>query len=325
MSAGAPLTVAEARRAELPKLASSVRGYQPGRVSAVTRQAGTAIRMTYLADAPRNAVTGKAGTDAVERYVFFHKGREIVLTLSRPQGRRQRRSVADRHGLGAVDVVTARLEADSLFRFFHAGDEETLALQGVSLRVDAGQIVAVTGPSGSGKSTLLACLAGLDEPDGGTVRIDGERLSRRSEEERARMRAHSIGMLFQQANLVGHLSVAGNVALTRRLAGAPAGEGRSTRCWIVAGSRHAPTPSRASSPAASSRVPASRSPWRTILLSLLADEPTGELDRATAGRVLDMLRDRAAGGGAVLLVTHSPEVAAVADREIRLRDGRVAA
>ena len=85
--------------------------------------------------------------------------------------------------------MTVRLEADRLFRFFHAADEETLALQGVSVRVAAGQVVAVTGPSGSGKSTLLACLAGLDEPDGGTVRIDGERLSRRTEEERARMRA----------------------------------------------------------------------------------------------------------------------------------------
>lgn len=86
MTAGAPLTVSEARRTELPKLASSVRGYQPGRVSAVTRQAGTAIRMTYLADAPRNTVTGKAGTDAVERYVLFHNDREVVLTLSGPKG-----------------------------------------------------------------------------------------------------------------------------------------------------------------------------------------------------------------------------------------------
>jgi len=224
-----------------------------------------------------------------------------------------------------VDVVTARLEADSLFRFFHAGDEETLALQGVSLRVDAGQIVAVTGPSGSGKSTLLACLAGLDEPDGGTVRVDGERLSRRSEEERARMRAHSIGMLFQHANLVGHLSVAGNVALTRRLAGARAGEGPIDalleRCGLASRAHALPRElsggelARAGLAVALANDPA----------VLLADEPTGELDRATAGRVLDMLRDRAAGGGAILLVTHSPEVAAVADREIRLRDGRVAA
>jgi putative ABC transport system ATP-binding protein len=111
------------------------------------------------------------------------------------------------------------LEARSLYRFFHAGDDETLALQGVTLAVERGELVAVTGPSGSGKSTLLSCLAGLDEPDGGTVTVDGERLSRRPEDERARRRAQSIGMLFQQENLVGHLSVDGNVALAQSLAG----------------------------------------------------------------------------------------------------------
>ena len=86
--------------------------------------------------------------------------------------------------------MTAPLEAQSLYRFFHAGDDETLALRGVSLQLEAGELVAVTGPSGSGKSTLLACLAGLDEPDGGMVRVAGERLSRRPEEVRARTRAH---------------------------------------------------------------------------------------------------------------------------------------
>ena len=115
--------------------------------------------------------------------------------------------------------MTAVLEAQSLYRFYHAGDDETLALQGVSMSVRAGEVVAVTGPSGSGKSTLLACLAGLDEPDGGVVRIAGERLSRRPEEERARIRARSIGILYQSANLVGHLSVDENVRLARRLAG----------------------------------------------------------------------------------------------------------
>jgi putative ABC transport system ATP-binding protein len=85
------------------------------------------------------------------------------------------------------------LQAENLYRFFRAGEEETLALRGVSLTVEQGEIVAVVGPSGSGKSTLLACLAGLDEPAGGTVKVRGERLSHRPEPERARIRARSIG------------------------------------------------------------------------------------------------------------------------------------
>src|SRR5437588_3702887 len=119
------------------------------------------------------------------------------------------------------------LEAHSLYRFFHAGDDETLALQGVSLELRSGEVVAVTGPSGSGKSTLLACLAGLDEPDGGRVMVDGTRISRRPEEERARMRGARIGMLFQQANLVGHLSVADNLALAQRI-----GDGTAGGKWL---------------------------------------------------------------------------------------------
>ncbi len=86
VSAQAPLTVREARQTEVPKLARTVRGFQPGTVSAVGRRAGTAVRITYLAAAKPNAVTGKTGQDAVERYVFFHKGSDVVLTLSGPKG-----------------------------------------------------------------------------------------------------------------------------------------------------------------------------------------------------------------------------------------------
>ena len=142
--------------------------------------------------------------------------------------------------------MTPVLEARSLYRFFHAGDDETLALQGVSLEVEAGEVIAVTGPSGSGKSTLLSCLAGLDEPDGGQVRVDGERITRRPEEERARMRARRIGVLYQQANLVGHLSINDNVALAQRLGGDVDGATRRdellARCGIVnrAGARSSP-------------------------------------------------------------------------------------
>ena len=222
-------------------------------------------------------------------------------------------------------MSTAALQAENLYRFFHAGDDETLALQGVTVNVDAGEIVAVTGPSGSGKSTLLACLAGLDEPDGGMVRVAGERLSRRPEEERARVRARRIGMLYQQANLVGHLSVDDNVALAQRLGG---GKDHTTdraeildRCGITHRAHARPSQlsggelARAGLAVALANDPA----------VLLADEPTGELDSVTAARVLDLLRDRAASGAAILIVTHSPEVAEAAGREIRLRDGRVVA
>jgi hypothetical protein len=84
--ASAPLTVASARRGEVARLSQTVKGFQGGKVSTVTRKAGPAVRMTYLATAAANPVTGKAGTDAVERYVFFHNGRDVVLTLSGPKG-----------------------------------------------------------------------------------------------------------------------------------------------------------------------------------------------------------------------------------------------
>ncbi len=220
--------------------------------------------------------------------------------------------------------MTAALEAASLYRFFHAGDDETLALQGVSLAVEPGEVVAVTGPSGSGKSTLLACLAGLDEPDGGMVRVGGERLSRRTEEERAALRARSIGMLFQQANLVGHLSVEGNVALAQRLN--PDGGSAAWRAEVL--ERCGIAPRAHARPAQLSGGELARAGLAVALANapaiVLADEPTGELDEVTAERVLDLLHGRAREGGAVLVVTHSPEVAARADREIRLRDGRVA-
>ena len=115
------------------------------------------------------------------------------------------------------------VDAHELYRFFHTGDDEVLALRGVSLRVSAGEFVAVVGPSGSGKSTLLACLAGLDDPDGGTVRIAGQVMSRRPERERTALRARSVGVVLQSANLIEHLTLGANLRVAHRLAG---GRGR---------------------------------------------------------------------------------------------------
>jgi putative ABC transport system ATP-binding protein len=216
------------------------------------------------------------------------------------------------------------VECRSIYRFFHAGDDETLALQGVTLDVDAGEVVAITGPSGSGKSTLLACLAGLDEPDGGTVRIAGERLTRRSEEERSRMRAASIGLLYQSANLVEHLDINANLALARRLGSTSRRQvARETNVLDRVG-----IADRANArPSQLSGGELARAGLAVALVNdpavLLCDEPTGELDEQSAQRVLELLRERAQAGGAVIVVTHNPAIAAEADREISLRDGRV--
>ncbi|MFF0001070.1 ABC transporter ATP-binding protein [Streptomyces avermitilis] len=215
------------------------------------------------------------------------------------------------------DVLTAR----ELYRFYRAGEEETLALRGVSLRARRGETVAVVGPSGSGKSTLLGCLAGLDEPSGGEVRVDGVRISHRPETERARLRALHIGVLLQTRNLLPHLSLRDNVRLPQRAVGRkPVTSATELLAQVGLGERMDALPRQLSGgelARAGLAVALANSP-----AVLLADEPTGELDGETERMVLAMLRDRAAQGCAVLIVTHSAEVVRSADRVIALEDGR---
>jgi putative ABC transport system ATP-binding protein len=216
----------------------------------------------------------------------------------------------------------AALQVRSLYRFFRAGDEETLALQSVSLCVAAGEFVAVTGPSGSGKSTLLSCMSGMDDPDGGDVTVAGLRISHRPEPERARTRGRHIGMLFQGANLIEHLTVMQNLALAQsfgRRSDRPDKADLLTRLGIQ--ERAAARPSQLSGgelARAGLAVALANEP--TVLL---ADEPTGELDSATEARILDLLTAVADRGTAVIVASHSPAVAAVATRVVRLDDGRI--
>jgi len=214
------------------------------------------------------------------------------------------------------------LEASDLYRFFHAGDEETFALRGVSLSLDRGEMVAVVGPSGSGKSTLLACLAGLDEPDGGTVRIAGERITRRSEAERARVRARGVGVLMQTGNLLEHLSVIGNIELAQRVAGAHDTSRARALLEELGLERH-----EDARPSTLSGGEAARAGLAVALANdpsvLLADEPSGELDRDSEAMALEILTGLARAGGAVCVVTHSDHVADAADRIIRISDGSV--
>jgi putative ABC transport system ATP-binding protein len=221
-----------------------------------------------------------------------------------------------------VDGVSAALVADDLYRFYHADDEETLALRGVSVSVEPGEVVAVTGPSGSGKSTLMACLAGLDDPDGGSVRIEGVRLSRRPEAERARIRARRIGMLFQSANLLEHLDVSANLALAQRVAGRIEPRRRDAlldRLGLTARARAYPSQlSGGESARAGLAVALANEP-----AVILADEPTGELDSVNAARVMALLREATEHGAAAIIVTHDSEIGALADRRVVLEDGRV--
>jgi putative ABC transport system ATP-binding protein len=216
------------------------------------------------------------------------------------------------------------LRASELYRFFHAGDDETFALRGVSISVGSGEIVAVVGPSGSGKSTLLSCLAGLDEPDGGHVTVAGQRVTRRQEATRAAIRARWIGMLLQTNNLLNHLTVTQNIQAAQSLVK----RGTATRPTPAALLAEVGLADRSGArPSTLSGGEAARAALAVALANdppvLLADEPTGEVDRQAQARILDLLRMRAADGKAVLVVTHSQEVAAAADRVIPLIDGRI--
>ena len=214
------------------------------------------------------------------------------------------------------------LEAFDLYRFFHTGEDETLALRGVSLHVEAGEMVVVMGPSGSGKSTLLSCLVGLDEPDGGHVELLGKRLTRRPEAERATMRAAEIGILLQSRNLFEHLSVTDNMRLQMRLAHKFDRQRLDDLVDKVglADRRHARPSQLSGGEAARAGLAVALSTNPNVLL---ADEPTGEVDAETEQDILRLLASRRQEGGATLIVTHSDALAARADRVVRLFDGRV--
>ena len=220
-----------------------------------------------------------------------------------------------------TSITTPALEARDLYRFFRAGEEETLALRGVSITVHAGEIVAVVGPSGSGKSTLLGCLAGLDEPAGGTVWVAAQRISHRPEAERAAVRAGHVGVLFQSVNLIEHLTITQNVILAQSLSSQHDSSPAEIIDEVGLTSRAGAYPSQLSG------GEAARAGLAVALANapdvLLADEPTGELDAETEQRLLDLLRLQADRGCGVLVVTHSPDVVAIADRVVSLADGMV--
>jgi putative ABC transport system ATP-binding protein len=197
-------------------------------------------------------------------------------------------------------------------------------LDDVRLDVRRGESLAVLGPSGSGKSTLLALMAGLDRPSSGEVRVDGERIDALSEDELARLRRHKIGFVFQSFQLLGNLTARENVLLPLELLGERDARRRADALLEEVGlsERGHHYPSQLSG-GEQQRVALARAFGPRPAL-LLADEPTGNLDGATGRVVLDLLIGMQANEGSTLIVvTHDPAVAELADRRIHLSDGRI--
>jgi len=217
------------------------------------------------------------------------------------------------------------LEMRRVSRAYGQGAAEVHALKEVSLKVDAGSMVAVMGPSGSGKSTLLTIAGSLEEPSSGQVLVCGEELSKLSGNARARLRRRSIGYVFQDFNLLPGLTAAENVALPLELDGVPA---RKARKAAVASLDELGLSDRAGhfpdqlSGGERQRASIARAVVGEHQL-LLADEPSGALDSVNGEAVMRLIRAACKRGLAAVVVTHDAQLASWADRVMFLRDGRV--
>jgi putative ABC transport system ATP-binding protein len=219
-------------------------------------------------------------------------------------------------------VEWAALEFHDVFRIYRSGPVETVALRGLDLRIERGELVAVLGPSGCGKSTMLALAAGLDQPSAGEVRAFGRSLGRLGEAELAAYRGRDIAVVFQSDNLWPTLSARENVALGLRLAGRDGGGAEAQEALVAFGlGERLGNRASALSGGEQQRVAIAAAAARRARLTL-TDEPTGELDRGNEQIVLESLRRlRDDYGSTIVVVTHSEAVAGSADRVVELRDG----
>jgi putative ABC transport system ATP-binding protein len=217
------------------------------------------------------------------------------------------------------------LKLTNVSKIYRTAEVETLALNEISMEVRGGEFVAIMGPSGCGKSTLLNTLGLLDTPTSGEFEFFGERVARRSERELTALRRDRIGFVFQSFNLIDDLSVAENVEVALLYRRVPTVERRRRvaealeRVGMGHRARHRP---QQLSGGQQQRVAVARALVSDPSL-ILADEPTGNLDTVNGEAVMTLLTEAAAGGVTVIMVTHSLAHAAVAQRTIKLLDGRV--
>src|SRR4051812_18800155 len=220
--------------------------------------------------------------------------------------------------------MAAVVAAEGVVKTYGAGRAARRVLDGASLHVQAGEVVAILGRSGTGKSTFLHLIGGLDRPEAGVISVDGERVTGASERALSRLRRRRIGFVFQFFHLLPELSGEANVLLAGRVRGsapdaAQRGQALIDRLGLreVAGS----LPHQVSG-GEQQRFAIARALVNDPAV-LLADEPTGNLDVEAGAEVLRLLRARAAEGRAVVIVTHETAAAEIADRVLTLRDGRL--
>ncbi len=216
------------------------------------------------------------------------------------------------------------IEISQLTMRLSSGGTPLTILDGINLQIPAKQFVAIVGPSGSGKSTLLGLIAGLDRPTSGSVTFNGTSLSDLSEDDLARLRRNKVGMIFQSFHLIPTLTAAENVQVPLELRGDSEATDQARRLLDAVGlaerQHHYPVQL---SGGEQQRVAVARAYAGSPTL-LLADEPTGNLDSATGRRVIDLLlRLHREQESILILVTHDPALASLADRVISLRDGHI--
>jgi putative ABC transport system ATP-binding protein len=216
------------------------------------------------------------------------------------------------------------LVARTLSKSYDTAGHRLTVLHDVSFSIADGAFVALVGPSGSGKTTLLGLLAGLDTPSTGEVILDGQSLAELGEDARARLRGDKVGFVFQSFQLIPTLTAAENVGVPLELRGSP-GAARAAREWLERvglGDRTTHYPSQLSG-GEQQRVAIARA-FANAPRILFADEPTGNLDSATGGRIVELLETlNRESGTTIVLVTHDAGLAARAGRMIQLRDGAV--
>jgi putative ABC transport system ATP-binding protein len=215
------------------------------------------------------------------------------------------------------------IELRGVSKTVRSGDHSLVILHPLTLTVPAGQRLAILGPSGSGKSTMLGLIAGLDSPSSGAVVIDGVDITALSEDRLARLRGEKIGFVFQSFHLIPSLTALENIMVPMEIARRPdaAGRGKALLAEVGLGERGHHYPSQLSG-GEQQRVAIARALSNEPKI-ILADEPTGNLDSATGRTVIDLLLSiNRTRGTTVIVVTHDPDIASMADARVSLKDGR---